>query len=139
MPIVTAALSGVLFGVGLALSGMVNPEKVIGFLDIAGVWDPSLMFVMLGGIGVNGIGWYLLKQTKPLFASTFYLPSNHAIDKKLILGSAVFGIGWGIAGLCPGPVIANIFIAPQLMLPFLLCMLLGLFIGSRMAQLKIAS
>ena len=90
---------------------MLNPSKVQGFLNFFGVWDPSLAFVMGGGIIVNAIGYYfVLKRDKPLYAENFALPTAMNIDKNLVIGSAIFGIGWGLAGLCPGPVISNILI-----------------------------
>lgn len=107
--IVTALLSGILFGIGLALSQMTNPEKVIGFLDLTGNWDPSLIFVMLGALAVTFVGFrFILKRSAPLYGAKFYLPTKKDIDKPLVTGAAIFGIGWGISGYCPGPVIAGL-------------------------------
>ena len=132
MRFIFASISGLIFGFGLALAGMLNPSKVQGFLDIFGVWDPSLAFVMGGGIIVNAIGYYfVLKRDKPLFAEKFAIPTNKNIDKNLLIGSAVFGIGWGLAGLCPGPVISNVLLQPQDALSFLIIMIFGLFLGRR--------
>ncbi len=126
----SAAISGIIFGIGLALAGMLNPAKVAGFLDIFGLWDPSLMLVMAGGIAVNSAGYFLfLRSGKPLFASSFSLPEARQIDKKLIIGSVLFGVGWGLAGLCPGPVAASIGLDPLSILPFLAVMLAGLKLG----------
>lgn len=126
----SAAISGIIFGIGLALAGMLNPAKVAGFLDIFGLWDPSLMLVMAGGIAVNSVGYFLfLRSGKPLFASSFSLPEARQIDKKLIIGSVLFGVGWGLAGLCPGPVAASIGLDPLSILPFLAVMLAGLKLG----------
>lgn len=126
----SAAISGIIFGIGLALAGMLNPAKVVGFLDIFGLWDPSLMLVMAGGIAVNSAGYFLfLRSGKPLFASSFSLPEARQIDKKLIIGSVLFGVGWGLAGLCPGPVVASIGLDPLSILPFLAVMLAGLKLG----------
>ena len=126
----SAAISGIIFGIGLALAGMLNPAKVAGFLDIFGLWDPSLMLVMAGGIAVNAAGYFLfLRSGKPLFASSFSLPEARQIDKKLIIGSVLFGVGWGLAGLCPGPVVASIGLDPLSILPFLAVMLAGLKLG----------
>lgn len=110
MKIIASALfSGILFGVGLVLSQMVNPAKVLNFLDLAGAWDPSLIFVMLGALVVTLISFrFVLKQPKPLFDSKFYLATKTAIDKPLIIGAAIFGTGWGMAGYCPGPVVAGL-------------------------------
>ena len=130
LALLSAAISGIIFGIGLALAGMLNPAKVAGFLDIFGLWDPSLMLVMAGGIAVNSVGYFLfLRSGKPLFASSFSLPEARQIDKKLIIGSVLFGVGWGLAGLCPGPVVASIGLDPLSILPFLAVMLAGLKLG----------
>lgn len=132
MRLIFASISGLIFGFGLALAGMLNPSKVQGFLDIFGVWDPSLAFVMGGGIMVNAIGYYfVLKRDKPLFAEKFTLPTTTNIDKNLLIGSAIFGIGWGLAGLCPGPVISNVLLQPQDAVIFLIIMVFGLSVGRR--------
>ncbi len=132
MRLIFASISGLIFGFGLALSGMLNPSKVQGFLDIFGVWDPSLAFVMGGGIMVNAIGYYfVLKRDKPLFAEKFTLPTATNIDKNLLIGSTIFGIGWGLAGLCPGPVISNVLLQPQDAVIFLIIMVFGLSVGRR--------
>ncbi len=99
-----ALVSGLLFGVGLVVSGMTNPAKVQGFLDIAGTWDPSLVFVMAGGIAVHFVSHRLItKRPHPLFDKRFHLPTRRDIDANLVLGAGLFGVGWGIAGYCPGP------------------------------------
>jgi uncharacterized membrane protein YedE/YeeE len=101
---ITAGLAGLLLGMGLILSGMANPAKVIGFLDVAGPWDPSLGLVMGGGLVVGSIGFALLKkQPKTLTGEPLNLPTSRKIDLRLVLGSVLFGIGWGITGICPGP------------------------------------
>ena len=132
MRLIFASISGLIFGFGLALAGMLNPSKVQGFLDIFGVWDPSLAFVMGGGIMVNAIGYYfVLKRDKPIYAEKFTLPRTTNIDKNLLIGSTIFGIGWGLAGLCPGPVISNVLLQPQDAIIFLIIMVLGLSVGRR--------
>ena len=94
---------GVIFGLGIAISGMIDPAKVINFFDIAGTWDPSLAFVMGGGLAVSLIGYRLvLARGKPLLADAFSLPALTSIDAPLVLGSGLFGIGWGLSGFCPG-------------------------------------
>ncbi len=104
---VTAAISGLLFGFGLSLSEMTNRQRVLGFLDVSGSWDASLIFVMGGAVLVTLISFrFILKRSSPLFADSFHLPLSKHLDAKLIGGSALFGIGWGIAGYCPGPAIA---------------------------------
>jgi uncharacterized membrane protein YedE/YeeE len=106
---VCALLVGVLFGLGLAISGMTNPAKVIGFLDVAGAWDATLAFVMGGGLLVNAIAYRLtVRREAPLFAAAFQLPARRDIDAPLLAGSALFGVGWGLGGLCPGPALASL-------------------------------
>ncbi|MDA8586206.1 YeeE/YedE family protein [Rhodobacteraceae bacterium] len=94
---------GLIFGVGIMISGMANPAKVINFFDIAGTWDPSLAFVMGGALGITALGYrFVLKRPAPKLDSVFHLPTRSDIDMPLVAGSAVFGVGWGIAGFCPG-------------------------------------
>ncbi|MGV0999662.1 MAG: DUF6691 family protein [Fluviibacter sp.] len=101
---VAAALAGLLLGIGLILSGMANPAKVVGFLDVSGPWDPSLGLVMGGGLIMGSVGFALLRRrSRTLLGEPLNLPTNHAIDRRLILGSVLFGVGWGITGICPGP------------------------------------
>lgn len=110
--IITALISGILFGIGLTLSQMTIPNKVIGFLDLAGNWDPSLIFVMVGALTVTIISFRtILKRPNPLFDQKFYLSSKSALDKPLLIGAAIFGIGWGISGYCPGPSVAGLGLA----------------------------
>ena len=99
-----ALLSGLLFGFGLSLSQMIDRDRVLGFLDITGNWDSTLLFVLGGAVGVTMITFrFVLRLPQPIFSSKFYLPTRKDIDLPLILGAAIFGIGWGIAGYCPGP------------------------------------
>ena len=122
--------TGVIFGAGLALAGMLNPAKVVGFLDVFGMWDPSLGLVMAGGIVVNATGnYFVMKRKRPIFDANFDLRSSNNIDRQLLIGSAIFGIGWGLAGFCPGPVVASLLLQPADMLPFLVTLLAGAFIG----------
>jgi uncharacterized membrane protein YedE/YeeE len=122
----TAFVAGVLFALGLALSGMTNPAKVIGFLDLAGAWDPSLAFVMAGAIAAHVVvARWSIKARRPLFDDRFYLPAATAIDRPLIAGAVLFGIGWGITGYCPGPALVGaVGLAPTTWL-FLISMLAG--------------
>ncbi|MBE0507921.1 MAG: YeeE/YedE family protein [Marinospirillum sp.] len=100
-------LTGLIFGLGLAVSGMTDPQKVLGFLDITGNWNPSLMLVLGGAVGTGLIGFHLiLKRHQPLLADQFHLPGQTSITPSLLIGSAIFGIGWGISGYCPGPAVA---------------------------------
>ena len=107
MFLVMSLVSGLLFGIGLTLSDMINPQRVLGFLDVAGSWDPTLAFVMGGALLVTFPAFHLVKKFgKPVCAAQFQIPTNKVIDTKLVTGSAMFGIGWGLVGFCPGPAIA---------------------------------
>lgn len=107
--ILGAVAAGLLFGIGLTLSGMVDPNKVINFLDVTGNWDPSLMFVLGGAVITTTLAFrFILKLPKPLFDVRFQLPTNIKVDRPLILGSALFGAGWGLIGYCPGPAVASL-------------------------------
>jgi uncharacterized membrane protein YedE/YeeE len=102
-----ALATGLLFGVGLAMSQMINPGKVLAFLDIAGYWDPTLIFVMGGAVAVTLVAFrWVLRQPAPILAARFVLPEPTQVDRPLIVGAAVFGVGWGLAGYCPGPALA---------------------------------
>lgn len=126
----SAFFIGFMFGLGLLISGMLNPVKVQGFLDITGAWDPSLMFVMIGGIGISLIGLRLTgHMVKPLLTEMFHHPVSSQIDRPLILGAVLFGVGWGIGGLCPGPAIAVLGVAGADGLIFMICMCAGLYLG----------
>lgn len=106
---IIALISGLLFGLGLGISQMVDRERVLGFLDVAGKWDATLMFVLGGAVGVTLITFrFILKLKHPLFEQKFYLPTRQDIDLKLILGAVIFGIGWGIGGYCPGPAVTSL-------------------------------
>jgi len=119
--------SGALFGAGLALGGMTDPARVRGFLNLFGAWDPTLAFVMGGAVIVMAIAWRLRERmSRPLFGERFSLPDRSDFDARLIAGAALFGTGWGIAGLCPGPAIASLALAPLSVLPFVLAMLAGM-------------
>lgn len=121
--------SGVLFGAGLTLGGMTDPARVRGFLDLFGDWDPTLAFVMGGAVIVMAIAWqFQPKMARPIFADAFALPSRRDLTPKLIGGSALFGIGWGVAGLCPGPGIAALVIEPISAATFVAAMLAGMFL-----------
>lgn len=122
-----ALVSGGLFGLGMTLSGMADPEKVVGFLDVFGEWDPSLLFVMGGALLVFMPAYFLLikPQSKPINAEAFSLSTNKRIDNKLISGAAIFGLGWGLAGICPGPVISSVALGNSDVFVFILAMLFG--------------
>jgi uncharacterized membrane protein YedE/YeeE len=121
---------GVVFGLGLALSGMINPAKVVGFLDITGAWDPSLAFVMGGAVAVTAVAFRLiLRRPGPVLTSAFHLPSRHDLDRNLISGAVVFGVGWGLAGLCPGPAISSLAFLDTKILIFVAALIAGSFIA----------
>ena len=104
-----ALLSGVIFGLGLALSQMINPNKVINFLDVTGNWDPSLAFVMMGALAVTMLSFrFILKRSSPLLDSGFHVSKQTIINRPLLLGAVIFGIGWGMSGYCPGPAVASL-------------------------------
>ena len=119
--------SGTLFGAGLTISGMTDPARVRGFLDLFGAWDPTLVFVMGGAVLVMAVAWRIRnRMVAPIFAERFSLPDRTDLDARLITGSILFGIGWGIAGLCPGPAVASLALSPLSALPFVLAMLAGM-------------
>ena len=125
--LMSALVAGTLFGAGLTVSGMTDPQRVRGFLDLFGQWDPTLVFVMGGAVLVMAVAWRLRKRMgHPLLAERFVLPGRSDLDAQLILGSSLFGIGWGLAGLCPGPAIASLALAPASVLPFIVAMLAGM-------------
>ena len=125
-------ISVVLFGFGLAISSMINPAKIVGFLDITGNWDPSLAFVMGGAVFVTAVTFrVILNRPAPMFANKFELPSKVDLDGNLIFGAAIFGIGWAVAGLCPGPAISSIIFLDENLLIFISTLLLGSFIGKK--------
>lgn len=118
--------SGMLFGLGLAVSNMINPQRVLAFLDVFGVWDPTLAFVMGGALAVTLPGFYfVLKRHKPLFSDAFSLPTAIHIDRSLLAGAVLFGLGWGLSGLCPGPAIAALVSLDPNILLFCAVMLLS--------------
>lgn len=104
MTVLFSLLAGLIFGLGLIVAGMANPAKVLGFLDLAGAWDPSMGFVMAGGIAVASAGFFFArKRTRSLLDLPMQIPAARQIDRRLVIGSLLFGIGWGLAGICPGP------------------------------------
>lgn len=125
--ILMAFAAGLLFGAGLVLSQMVNPAKVLGFLDLAGDWDPSLAFVMLGAVPVAAMGYGVARRlAKPLCATAFAEPARRPIDRRLAGGAVLFGIGWGLVGLCPGPAIANLATLSPGVIVFVVAMAVGM-------------
>ncbi|CAG9000833.1 MAG: hypothetical protein CENE_02840 [Candidatus Celerinatantimonas neptuna] len=130
---VIAWLAGLLFGAGLMISQMVNPALVLGFLNVTGHWDPTLIFVMIGAILVFGCGYWLLvrRMKRPLLARHFEIPTRRDIDWKLMIGAALFGIGWGLVGICPGPAITSIASGATPVLLFVVAMLGGMYLANQ--------
>jgi len=130
MPIVASLLCGFIFGAGLVVSGMVQTTKVLGFLDVlaipSGGWDPSLIVVMAAGLAVTGIGFALIRPHPPVFDAQSRWPSATAIDAPLLTGAALFGIGWGLVGLCPGPAIADLATLSPGVIVFVVAMAVGM-------------
>ena len=125
--LIVALFSGVLFGLGLAVSGMVNPAKIIGFLDVAGDWDPTLAFVMGGALLVTIPAFHLiLKRPRPILADGFALPTKSALDARLLGGAALFGVGWGLAGFCPGPAVTALATGLAPVFAFVTAMMVGM-------------
>lgn len=130
-----ALVAGLVFGLGLAVSGMLDPAKVLNFLDVAGTWDPSLAFVMGGGVAVTFFGYrFALARPQPLFSQAFHLPGERAVDPTLVAGAACFGVGWGLGGFCPGPAVASIGLLAEGTLVFVPCMLAGMWIARPVKQ-----
>ena len=130
--IIFALIAGLIFGLGLVVGGMTNPAKVLGFLDVFGMWDPSLLFVMGGGITVTFLGYYLqLNRGKMVIVEHCHLPTKTGLDSKLIGGSAIFGIGWGLVGLCPGPDFTALYTIPDQGIVFVVAMIIGMAIHDK--------
>ena len=129
LSLLVAALAGVLFGVGLGVAGMTRPEKVADFLDFGGRWDPSLGMVMAGAIGVHFVLLRLVRRRRaPLFDASFHLPTRTDVDFKLVAGAAIFGVGWGIGGYCPGPAIVSLATGTTTAIAFIVAMAVGMTI-----------
>ena len=123
---------GIIFGIGLVISQMINPVKVLGFLNLFGEWDPSLAFVMIGALIVSSPLFHLFKnREKPIFSSSFSISNKKEIDQKLIFGSILFGAGWGLVGLCPGPAITSIALLNVSSAIFVVSMFIGFYIASK--------
>lgn len=138
MRLILALFSGALFGAGLLYSGMANPARVTGFLDVFGRWDPTLAFVMMGAIVPMALAWFVQRSmSRPLVEDRFSLPEKRELDAPLAIGAIIFGAGWGLTGICPGPAVANLGIKPLAILPFVLAMIAGMAVhhlGARRNQ-----
>ena len=130
MGILVNAIAGLLFGFGLLISGMADPAKVVNFLDVLGTWDPSLAFVTAGAVAVTFVGYRAaFRRSAPLLTQRFHLPTATTIDRRVVLGAAIFGIGWGLTGFCPGPAIVSIPLLAQGTMVFVPAMLAGMAIA----------
>lgn len=136
MAIVVQFAIGLILGLGLVIAGMSNPAKVLNFLDVVGAdWDPSLAFVMAGGIAVTFIGYRLvLRRPRPIFGGTFHLPTATGIDARIIAGPVIFGVGWGMAGFCPGPAFTALPTGGAPAWLFVAAMLIGMGVARRLAD-----
>jgi len=134
MPLLIALLAGLLMSAGISYSQMIDPNKVLGFLTLNAQWDPSLALVMAAALAVYSAGfWLFIGKTKPFFAGHFSLPTKKDLDKPLLLGSALFGVGWGLVGYCPGPALAAISSGSSATLVFIAAMISGWFISRKLA------
>lgn len=136
MQIVLTFIASLLFGMGLIVSGLANPAKVQNFLDVAGAWDPSLLFTMAAAVITTGVGYrFVFSRPRPILAEAFQLPTAAVIDPRLILGSSVFGIGWGLVGYCPGPAIVALSLGGTQTITFIVEMLAGMFVARTLPAL----
>jgi uncharacterized membrane protein YedE/YeeE len=139
MRALTYLVAGLVFGLGLTVSGMINPAKVLNFLDVAGQWDPSLAFVMGGGLVVTYVGYrFVLARPSPLFSDAFHLPTARHIDRPLVAGAVCFGVGWGLGGFCPGPAVTSIGLLAEGTIVFVPCMLAGMWVA-RFAKSRVGT
>lgn len=130
-------ISGVLFGAGVTISGMANPMKVLNFFDILGTWDATLIFVMGAGLLVTLIGYQIIfKRKVPLYASSFRLPTSHDFDARLLGGAALFGVGWGLGGFCPGPAVASLVFGRTESITFVIAMAAGMILAKQLQKLQ---
>ncbi len=135
MGILISAIAGLVFGLGLLISGMANPAKVQNFLDLAGTWDPSLIFVMLSAVIVTFAGYRIaLTRQCPFMAERFHLPTANQIDPRIVLGPALFGVGWGLSGFCPGPAITSLPLLATGTLVFVPAMIVGMVLARLLSQ-----
>lgn len=140
MAIVLQFIVGLVFGFGLLLSGMSDPAKVLNFLDLGGIasenWDPSLAFVMAGAVAVTFVGFrFVLRRSRPLFAERFHLPTKRELDLRIVAGPAIFGVGWGLAGFCPGPALTALGFGSRAAFIFVAAMLTGMWLARFLGQL----
>jgi uncharacterized membrane protein YedE/YeeE len=143
MRALASLLCGFVFGWGLFISGIMRPDKVLGFLDIlaipSGQWDPTLAVVMAAALAVTGIGYALLRRSAPIFETQSHWPAQTAIDRPLVVGSILFGVGWGLVGLCPGPAIANLATLSSPVIAFVIAMAVGTLVHDLWYARSVAS
>lgn len=133
-------LLGLLFGIGLVVSGMSDPAKVLNFLDLFGTWDPSLAFVMGGAIVTAFVGYRIVfRRPRPLASASFHVPTNTSIDRKVLVGPAIFGIGWGLGGFCPGPALTAVSMGAAGTYAFVVMMFLGMWLARMAAARRVAA
>lgn len=138
MRIVVSAAAGLIFGLGLVIGGMVNPAKVLNFLDLAGSFDPSLAFVMAGAVAVTFAGYrFAFHRGRPLLADRFYLPDVKQLDRRIVMGPAIFGVGWGLSGFCPGPAITSVPLLAKGTLIFVPAMLAGIGVARALLHARL--
>jgi uncharacterized protein len=131
-------IAGLIFGLGLLISGMANPAKVQNFLDLAGTFDPSLIFVMLGAVVVTFVGYrFVLRRPTPVLAERFYIPTLKDLDGRLLIGASLFGIGWGLSGFCPGPALTSLPLLAKGTLIFVPAMLIGIGLARLVTQANV--
>lgn len=129
--LIISFISGIFFSLGLSISGMINPHVVKGFLNLFGQWNYSLIFVMGGAVTFNFISFKVISNKKPLCANEHFWPTNKDVDSKLIVGSALFGIGWGLVGICPGPAIVNLIKLDAKIIVFVISMIAGMLVHQK--------
>ena len=140
MRVVINVLAGLIFGLGLLFSGMTNPAKVQNFLDLAGTFDPSLICVMLGAVVVTFLGYRIaFKRPRPVLVERFSLPTAKNVDGKVVFGAALFGVGWGLSGFCPGPAITSFLLLAKGTLIFVPAMLIGIGLARLLTQTRLSS
>jgi uncharacterized protein len=137
MAVLASLLAGLVFGIGLIISGMADPDKVLGFLDLAGAWDPSLALVMAGAIGVGLVAFAVARRrARSLLGAPMHLPTATQIDRRLVGGSLLFGVGWGLAGFCPGPALVALGMGSRQALVFVVAMLAGMALFEALERLR---
>lgn len=138
-PALTALGAGALFALGLGISGMTQPAKVLGFLDVTGRWDPTLAFVMIGALAVHAVLYRVIRRRRaPLFDSRFDVPTRRDVDLRLVAGAALFGVGWGLSGQCPGPALTNLATGAPTALVFVVAMAVGMVLHRRVDAAPLA-